>query len=235
MKLMVMGLITLVVAQVFSLECGVAQAADTKSSLIPAPAAQYLMADRNEEIALARSAAPGAISGDADVLVLGAHGYETAVKGHNGFSCFVGRSWMLLYDDPEFLNPKVRLPACLNPSGARWQLPLLFKATELAVKRVPKSEMFDALASAYRDKELPLPEPGAMCYMMSKQQYFGPKYKNADPHLMFWFAQTGKIDWGANKPHVSVYMTQDAPDPVSTFVIPALTWSDGSPNLVDGH
>lgn len=93
--------------------------------------------------------------------------------------------------------------------------------------------MFDAIKIAYRDGELPLPEAGAMCYMMSKQQNFGPKYKNADPHLMFWFAQSNKIDWGANKPHVPVYLTQDSPDPTSTFVIPAPTWSDGSRNLVD--
>ena len=35
-----------------------------------APLEQYLMVDRNAEIALARSAAPAAISSDATVLVL---------------------------------------------------------------------------------------------------------------------------------------------------------------------
>ena len=45
-----------------------------------APLDQYLMADRNAEIALARSAAPESISGDAEVLVLGRQGYETAVR-----------------------------------------------------------------------------------------------------------------------------------------------------------
>ena len=57
-----------------------------------APLEQYLM-DRDAEIALARSAAPEAISRDADVLVLGRHGYETAVKGKNGFVCVVDRNW----------------------------------------------------------------------------------------------------------------------------------------------
>ena len=50
-----------------------------------APIEQYLITDRNAEIALARSAAPEAISRDATILVLGRHGYETAVKGKNGF------------------------------------------------------------------------------------------------------------------------------------------------------
>src|ERR1700677_1382303 len=59
-----------------------------------APIEQYLMTDRNAEIALARSAAPEAISRDAKILVLGRHGYETAVEGKNGFVCAVERAWM---------------------------------------------------------------------------------------------------------------------------------------------
>jgi hypothetical protein len=72
-----------------------AQAQDSKTAYASmAPLDQYLMADRNAEIALARSAAPEAISRDADILVLGKHGYETAVKGKNGFVCAVERGWM---------------------------------------------------------------------------------------------------------------------------------------------
>jgi len=56
-----------------------------------APLDQYLM-ERNAEIVLARSAAPESISRDAEVLVLGRHGYESAVKGNNGFVCMVERS-----------------------------------------------------------------------------------------------------------------------------------------------
>src|ERR1700745_3075091 len=68
---------------------------------------QYLITDRNAEIALARSAAPASISNDARVLVLGRHGYETAVEGKNGFVCLVERSWMSHFDSPEFWNPKL--------------------------------------------------------------------------------------------------------------------------------
>src|SRR5262245_16021594 len=52
-----------------------------------APLEQYLMPDRDAEIALARTAAPDSISRDATILVLGKHGYETAVEGNNGFVC----------------------------------------------------------------------------------------------------------------------------------------------------
>ena len=84
-----------------------------------APLEQYLMADRNAEIALARSAAPEAISGDAKILVLGRHGYETAVEGKNGFVCVVERGWMSPADAPESWNPKLRGPICFNPPAAR--------------------------------------------------------------------------------------------------------------------
>jgi hypothetical protein len=76
-------------------ECCQARAQDAKERYPSmAPLEQYLMADRNAETALARSAAPEAISRDADVLVLGRHGYETAIKGKNGFVCVVERGWM---------------------------------------------------------------------------------------------------------------------------------------------
>src|ERR1700726_2515611 len=71
---------------------------------------EYLMPDRNAEIALARSAAPDSISHDAKVLVLGPHGYETAVEGKNGFVCVVERGWMGPFDGEfsVFWNPKIR-------------------------------------------------------------------------------------------------------------------------------
>src|SRR5271165_4199314 len=80
-----------------------------------APIEQYMMPNRESEIALARSAAPESISRDAEVLVLGGHGYETAVKGKNSFVCMVLRSWTAGIDDPGFWNPKGRAPICFNP------------------------------------------------------------------------------------------------------------------------
>ena len=88
-----------------------------------APRDQYLIADRAEEIALARSAAVPSIADNAGVMVLGPHGYETAVKGTNGFVCIVERAWDKPFDDPEFWNPKMRAPDCLNAAAASTVLP----------------------------------------------------------------------------------------------------------------
>jgi len=75
---------------------------------------QYLMPDRNAEIAMARSAAPDSISHDAEVLVLGPHGYETAIEGKNRFVCVVERGWMSPFDG-EFSDISA---GSQNPSSA---------------------------------------------------------------------------------------------------------------------
>src|SRR5438128_7544451 len=109
-----------------------------------APLDQYLM-ERNAEMALARSAAPESISRDAEVMVLGRHGYETAAKGKNGFVCVVERSWMSPSDDPQFWNPKIRAALCFNPPAARSILPLTLKTTELVLAGLPKTQILDGI------------------------------------------------------------------------------------------
>ncbi len=92
---------------------------------------QYLMADSGAEIAMARSAAPEAIARDAAVLILASDGYKTAVKGNNGFTCLVERSWMSPFDRPEFWNPKIRGPICYNPAAVKTVLPYTLNRTKL--------------------------------------------------------------------------------------------------------
>ena len=201
---------------------------------VMAPLDQYLM-DRNAEIALARSAAPETLSRDATVLVLGRHGYETAIEGKNGFVCVVERSWMLPYDDSEFWNPSVRLPLCQNPPAARSHLPITFKTTELAWAGMSKTQMFDSIKDAFAKKKLPPPEHGSMCYMMSKQQNFGPKFGNAGPHLMFWFPQGDHVTWGADLADSPVDVHQYSPQPITEFTISVSKWSDGTTTRASQH
>src|SRR3974377_1285677 len=122
------------------------------------PIEQYLM-DRTAEIALARSAAPESISRDAEVLVLGRHGFETAVKGKNGFVCIVERSWTSA-PDPDFWNPNVRNPICYNAAAARSLLPRNIKRTELILAGHTKTQTDEAIWAAVDKKELPVMEPG---------------------------------------------------------------------------
>jgi hypothetical protein len=213
-----------------------AQAQDAKAPYPSmAPLDQYLMADRDAEIALARSAAPQSISHDAEVLVLGRHGYEIAVKGKNGFVCIVQRSWTAGIDDPDFWNPKLRAPICFNPPAARSYLPLTLKKTEWVLAGQSKAQMFDSIKAAFDKKELPTLEPGAMCYMLSKQGYLSDSDGHWHPHLMFFVPQSDALTWGANLAGSPILASVDAQDRLTVFLIPVAKWSDGTADPTDGH
>ena len=190
-----------------------------------------MMADSAAEIAMARSAAPQAITHDAAVLVLGRDGYTTAIKGKSGFTCLVERSWMSPFDSPEFWNPKIRGPICYNPAAVRTVLPYTLYRTKLFLAGSSKAQVHELIAASVAKKELPAMEPGAMSYMMSKIQYLGDSGGQWCPHLMFHVPTTGEASWGANVTGSPVLFNdefRDVPEPETIFMIPAAHWSDGS-------
>jgi len=193
-----------------------------------APLDQYLM-DRDAEIALARSAAPDSISRNADVLVLGRHGFETGVKGKNGFVCIVERSWTSAAD-ADFWNPKVRTPICYNPAAAHSLLPRNIKRTDLILAGRTKTQTDETIVAAVDKKELPAMEPGAMCYMMSKQGYGGDSSEHWPPHLMFYFSQIDPATWGSNLPGSPILAMSDDHEHLTMFAIGVQRWSDGTEN-----
>lgn len=200
-----------------------------------APVEQYLPTDRNAEIALARSAAPDGISQDATILVLGRHGYDTAVEGKNGFVCLVERAWMGPFDGDSaknFWNPRVRGPICYNPPGARSILPIIYKRTEMILAGKSKAEIIDAVKAAFENKELPALEPGAMSYMMSKDQYLTDSGDHRwMAHLMFYTPLMKGAVWGADVPKSPVMLNPQfngAPEPINVFMVGTGMWSDGT-------
>ena len=209
-----------------------AHAQGTQPTTYPAmaPIEQYLVPNREDEIVLARSAAPPSISADADVLVLGKRGYETAIKGKNGFVCFVERSWTSSFNDPEFWNPKERAPNCFNPPAARSQLPQYLKRTEWALAGASEPELIEKTRSAFADHSFGSPAPGSFSFMLSKNGYLndaaaGPWL----PHVMFFVPHGQAAVWGAGL-EGSPVIGQDgsALEPTVLF-IPVRRWSDGSP------
>jgi hypothetical protein len=200
-----------------------------------APLDQYLMADRDAELALARSAGPESISHDAEVLILGRHGYETAVTGKNGFVCMVQRSWFAGIDDPDFWNPKLRAPICFNPPAARSYLPLTIRRTQLILAAPSKAQMSDSIKAAFDKKELPALESGAMGYMLSKQGYLSDRDGHWHPHLMLFVPQTDALTWNANLPGSPILAADDTLDRLTVFLIPVGTWSDGTADPTDEH
>lgn len=203
-----------------------------------APIEEYLM-DRDAEIALARSAAPDSISQDATVMVLTRYGYETAVKGKNGWVCLVDRGWSGMFDYPEFWNPKIRGAACVNPPVARSFLPYDYKRTKLILAGHSKEEVIAATKAAIDKKELPVLQSG-ICYMMSKSAYLGDDGDHDMPHLMFYETAKDGTAWGANLTNSPVmgvsywsmstkaYPQLKAFPPIFVYLVPVDKWSDGT-------
>jgi hypothetical protein len=196
---------------------------------------QYLIPDEKAEIALARSAAPASISDAAEVMVLRRDGYATAAKGSNGFVCIVERSWGKATDDPEFWNPKMRAPHCFNPAASRTFLPIFLQKTELVLAGKSRAQVLAVIASALDKGELPALAPGAMCYMMAKQQYLSDDDKSWHPHLMFFVSGDAVKSWGANLPGSPVIAGTDPEERVTVFMVLAATWSDGTPGPSTMH
>jgi len=197
--------------------------------LAMAPLNQYLIPAKASEIELARSAAPASISDGAEVLVLERAGYVTAVKGGNGFVCLVERSWAKTTDDPEFWNPKVSAPHCLNAPAAKTYLPILLMKTKLVLAGKSKMEIARALKTAMDTKELPAVAPDAMCYMMSKQQYLSDNDMHWHPHMMWFVPGDAAQSWGANLAGVPAIAANVPEDRVTIFMLVVGHWSDGTP------
>jgi hypothetical protein len=200
----------------------------------------YLIADRDSEIALARSAAPEAISRDATILVLGHRGFEAAVKGSNGFVCLVERSWLGPFDFPDIWNPRIRGAQCLNPQAARSMLPLIKKRTAMYLDGLTTAQMIAATKALIAKREFPALEPGAMAYMMSRAAYLFDHGDHNGSHLMFYVPVARPQDWGVGAEHSPVvasasywFMRPNVESahfpPLVIYAIPVSQWSDGSP------
>jgi hypothetical protein len=193
-----------------------------------APLDQYLISDQKSEIALARSAAPASISSQAEVMVLGPEGYKTAVKGTNGFLCIVERSWAQGTGEAEFWNPRMRAPHCFNAQAASSFAPIYLMKTRLVLAGKSKTEIARSITAALDDKQLPALKPGAMAYMMSRQQYLNDRDKGWHSHVMFYSPGDMTKTWAADDPNSPVMVANDPEERVTILFVLADKWSDGT-------
>ena len=151
------------------------------------------------------------------------------MKGGNGFVCLVDRAWSKPFDDPEFWNPKMRAPECVNAAAARSVLPITLDRARWAVTGVPKAEIIARTRKAFEGKTMPIPASGSMVYMMSRQQYLSDAgAPHWHPHVMFYVPLTKAADWGANLPGSPVIHADDEATGITTFFVLTPKWSDGT-------
>jgi hypothetical protein len=141
------------------------------------------------EIALARSAAPAAISDSATVYVLTARGYEVAVRGSNGAACYVSRDWLRSLE-----------PHCFDAEGAATILPRAMRRVELLHQGRTPAEADREIADGVASGTFRLPRRPAMSYMLSAAQQLvaddGRAVGAWQPHIMIYYPYLTAADLG---------------------------------------
>jgi hypothetical protein len=138
---------------------------------------------REQQIALAESAAPAEVSRKATVYVLGPKGYEKAREGTNGFTCFVGR---------HFARPTETTiePTCFDAEGSRTLLLVYLHGEELRSGGKSEAEIKADVANGYKEGRYKYPSKPGFLYMMSSENRLGPTPDHGTasfpPHLMFY-------------------------------------------------
>src|SRR5580700_2062215 len=138
---------------------------------------------REQQIALAESAAPAEVSSKATVYVLGSKGYEKAREGANGFSCVVSR---------HFVKPAETTiePQCFDAEGSRTLLLVYMHGEELRTNGKSEAEIKADVANGYKEGRYQYPSKPGFLYMMSSQNRLSATSDKSNgifpPHLMFY-------------------------------------------------
>ena len=138
---------------------------------------------RERQIALALSAAPAEVSSHATVYILGPKGYEKVREGTNGFSCYVGRS---------FVKPTETTvePTCFDAEGSRTLLLVYLHSEELRSGGKSEADIKADVANGYQQGRFKYPSKPGFLYMMSSENRLGPASDSGTgsfpPHLMFY-------------------------------------------------
>jgi len=174
----------------------------SSTALIPATAAapEYELPrvydasmPRDQQIALAESAAPAEVSSNATVYVLGPKGYEKAREGTNGFSCFVGRHFVKPAEttQPETTRAETTIePQCFDAEGSRTLLPVYLHGEELRTNGESEAEIKADAANGYNEGRYQYPSKPGFLYMMSSRNRLSAMPEHGTgifpPHLMFY-------------------------------------------------
>jgi hypothetical protein len=189
------------------------------------PLSEYKM-DRDAEMALAKSAAPQAISDRATIRVLTKSGYQTAHEGDNGFVCMVMRGFT---GAPTFTpvqirafityDAKTRAPICFNPQAVRTVLPYYELRTKLGFEGKTPDQIAEGVQAAYAKGEIPKRTEVSFAYMWSADQVLGPA-GHWHPHLMVYLPYYENSMLGNNDiPGMLPFVSDDAGTPFAVGII----------------
>jgi hypothetical protein len=131
------------------------------------------------EIALARSAAPAAVSDSSAIWLFSDSGYVQVRQGTNGAACYVARSY-----------PAALEPHCFDAEGAATIMRIHMRQVEVLHRGGSLEEMDRVVGAEIATGKLRLPTRPAMSYMMSAAQELfsdGRAVGSWQPHMMIFF------------------------------------------------
>ncbi len=180
-----------------------------------------------EEIALATSAAPPEISGDADVYVAGKSGALRIRSGTNGVACMVSRD----------LHGGSSYPICFDREAARTVLQRELLENSLRMNGHPEEEVRRRVEAAFADGTLQRPDKPAVIYMMSPRQVLfsapdksGVRVGAWSPHLMIVMPHLTPDQLGLGAESMPDVLSIERPgQPDAQLIVKVPRWSDGSP------
>ena len=147
-----------------------AGAGDAAAQTTPAKFAPARTLPREEQIAIALSAAPKAVADAASVWVQKPSGeYELARTGTNGFGCLIQSE---------------RFPRCDDAEGIAAAFPIIFVRAESIAKGQTPEQVNAAVADGYRTGKFRAPKSGSLSYMLSchPRSVVSPHFMLATPY-----------------------------------------------------
>ncbi len=150
---------------------------------------------REQEIALALSAAPEHLREDATVYVFNKSGYIKSHEGTNGFTCLVNRDAIL---DGE----SVLKPTCWDAEGSATVVPMVLRVGELLAQDKSREEIQHDIDQRFRTGKFIAPRKAGVAYMLAGDidQYNAianrVESRSFPPHLMFYAPNVTNADIG---------------------------------------
>jgi hypothetical protein len=140
------------------------------------------------------------------VLALTRHGRETAVEDKNAWTCMVDRGWSGMLDHPDFWNPKIRAAACSTDQRSVHSFRMTSSAPSWSWQATPRKRSSTATHTAIAKKEMPMLQPGAICFMMSRKSYLFDQGDHTMSHVMFYTPDDG-TPWGPTCSTLSLWVS----------------------------
>lgn len=169
--------------------------------------------ERQAEIALARSAAPAAVSAGSRVWIWTGERYVIGDSGSTAVNCYVGRPWV----------PSVE-PHCFDAEGSATILPIQMRRVELYAAGRTDAETEKQVAEDLKSRKLRLPTRPAFTYMMSAAQDLvsggGTAVGAWRPHLMIYFPNLTTAGTGLPGFVTEIGFVENPGTPFSTVVVP---------------